>query len=283
MTARLRAIAGNHPLITYFVLAFAFTWIGSLVYYFTLSKGGQALPAFLGLPGAIVWYYGPALAAIIVTRAIDGTTGVRQLLRRLLTWRVGWGWYVFIVLYPLALHLTVVCIRWLLGGSEPRFFTSEGVPAGNPLLTLLGLVLVQILLRGLGEEPGWRGFALPKMLARWNALAASLLLGLIWALWHFHPANFAALLPIAIWFVLNVVATTVVYTWVFNNTGGSLLIAVLFHMTLNVAEWVAPIGLFEGDTTGLAIQVAVLWLVVAALVIGFGPQLRMKSRMEKLS
>jgi len=112
------------------------------------------------------------------------------------------------------------------------------------------------------------------MLARWNALVASLLLGLVWALWHFHPANWAALLPIAIWFAPNVVATTVIYTWVFNNTAGSLLIAVLFHMTLNVAEWVVPIGLFEGDMTGLTIQVAVLWIVVAALVIRFGPQLR---------
>jgi hypothetical protein len=107
------------------------------------------------------------------------------------------------------------------------------------------------------------------MQKRWGPLGASFILGLLWAVWHFHPANFAILRPVAPFFILNVVGTTVIYTWLFNRTGGSLLVAVLFHMTLNVAEWVVPVGLFEGDTTSLFIQSIVLWLVVAGLV-GFG-------------
>jgi len=103
MTAWFRTIARSYSLITYFVLAFAFTWIGSLIYYFTIPKGGQALPSILGLPGVIVWYYGPALAAFAVTRVLDGTAGIRQLLRRLLIWRVGWGWCSF----------TFYCAGWV--------------------------------------------------------------------------------------------------------------------------------------------------------------------------
>jgi membrane protease YdiL (CAAX protease family) len=163
MFTRIRQSIQTHPLLAFFLLAYAITWSGSLCYYFATAGGDPNLPTLQSLPGALVWYYGPCLAAVIVTGVTVGKDGLRRILRRLLLWRVGWGWYAFIVLYPFALHLVVVSLHWLLGGPAPRFFQAEGVPQGNILLVLAGLFLSQVVLRGIGEETGWRGYALPAL------------------------------------------------------------------------------------------------------------------------
>jgi len=269
----------KHPLVTFFILAFALTWIGSTIYYFALPHSGQVLPAFLRTPSGIFWYYGPCLAAIIVTRLTGGKGSVRQLLKRLLDWRVNWKWYAFIVLYPLALHLTVTHLDWLLGGPAPISFQAEGVPAGNKWLVLIGLVIFQVLVRGIGEETGWRGFALPGLQSRWNGLAASLILGLLWGLWHFHPANFGLFSVGGIFIFFNIFLTTPIFTWVYNHTKGSLFMAALFHMTLNVAEFVAPIGMIEAGLTRNLLQIAMLLVTIAALLLLSGPSLG-KDRLE---
>ena len=104
--------------------------------------------------------------------------------------------------------------------------------------------------------------------------AASLILGALWAAWHFHPANFKALLSIGGGLVaLNILLTAIVFTWVYNHTRGSLLIAVLFHMTLNVAEYVVPIGIADASLTRHLLQLALLVMVAAALVRTSGPSL----------
>lgn len=265
----------RRPLLAYFVLAFALTCGGSLLYHFAEPQGGQRLPSLAAFPGVVFWYYGPMLAALAVTLAGEGKSGVARLLRGFLVWRVGWRWYAFIVLYPLALHLLVSVIGWLTGGPAPRFFESAGIPAGNPWLVFLVLALYHTLVRGIGEETGWRGFALPRMQSRWGALQGSLLLGALWGAWHFHPANFRTLLsPLGVIVFFNIVATTVIYTWVYNHTRGSLLIAALFHMTLNVAEWVIPLGLMTGALRNFVIQVFILWFIVIVLVCKFGPALK---------
>jgi membrane protease YdiL (CAAX protease family) len=262
-------------LLAYFVLAFALTWGGTLLYHFAGPQGGQRLPSLAAFPGIVFWYYGPALAALAVMWVGEGKAGVARLLRRFLVWRVGWRWYAFIALYPLALHLLVSGIGWLTGGSAPRFFETEGIPGGNRWLVFLMLVLYHTLVRGIGEETGWRGFALPRMQSRWGSLRGSLLLGVVWGAWHFNPANFGVLLsPLGIAVFFNIVATTVIYTWVYNHTQGSLLVAALFHMTLNVAEWIVPVGLMTGTLSNLIIQAVVLWLVVLGLVLKFGSELK---------
>lgn len=264
----------KHSLPVYFVLAFVITWTGSLIYYFSTPQGGASLPPFLALPAVFVWYFGPCLSAIIVTRGSMQQGSIRRLLSRFRIWRVGWVWYAVIILYPLVLHLLVVSVHWLLSGPTPRFFEAEGVPSGNIWLVLIGLMVYQVLVRGIGEETGWRGFALPAMQSRWNALQASLLLGILWALWHFHPANFKGLLSVfGIFEFINVIATTVIFTWVYNNTRGSLLIAALFHMTLNVAEYVVPINFTNAGLTRNLVQTVILWITIGLLVMRYGPQL----------
>ena len=131
MNNHIRDLVKKRPTLTYFILAFTLTWVGSLVYYFTLPKNGQVLPGFLTFPGAIIWYYGPFLAAVIVTQVTGGKSSLRKLLKRLLMWRVGWMGYAFIVAYPLLLHLAVLGIDWLSGGPAPLFFQAEGMAVGN--------------------------------------------------------------------------------------------------------------------------------------------------------
>ena len=267
MSIRIQNSIKAHPLAAFFVLAFGFTWVGSLFYTLTTPAGGEDLPSLRSLPGALVWYYGPCLAALIVTAATAGKEGLRGLLKRLVLGRVGWVWYAFIVLYPLVLHGVVSCLGWLLGGPAPRFFQAEGVPQGNILLVLAGLFVSQMLLRGIGEETGWRGYALPMMLKRHNAFTASLVLGVLWAAWHFHPANFSALLSLGgVFIFLEIVSATVIFTWIYLHTRGSILIAMLFHTMSNLMDYVIPIGMSEAAPAAHLIQIAVTWVVIGVLL-----------------
>jgi hypothetical protein len=216
----------RHPIAAFYGLATAITWAGSLLCLQTRPEAGL-LPAALALPFATLWYFGPCLAGLIVTRLAEGAGAPRRQLGGLRLWNVGWRWYAFIVASPLVLHLAVIAADWALGGLPPAFFQAEGVPGGNVLLVLLGLIVLQILQRGLGEETGWRGFALPRLQAGGaSGLRASLLLGALWAAWHFHPANLKALLSIGgLLVALNILLTAMVFTWVYSHTRGSRFIA----------------------------------------------------------
>jgi membrane protease YdiL (CAAX protease family) len=161
----------------------------------------------------------------------------------------------------------VVSLHWLLGSPAPRFFQAEGVPQGNILLVLAGLFLSQVLLRGIGEETGWRGYALPALLKRHNAFIASLILGVLWAAWHFHPANFSSLLSLGGLFTfLKIVGSTVIITWVYLHTRGSILIVILFHTLSNLADYVIPIEIDQVAPAGILIQIAVTWVVIGVLL-----------------
>lgn len=256
----------KNPLVAFFVVAFAITWFASLVYYFALPSHGGQLPLALTTPAALLWYYGPCLAALMITWITDGRAGLRRLRIRLLDWRVSWQVYAFIILYPLGLHLAVIGIDRLLGGPAPVFFQAEGVPQGPIWLVLLGLMVFQVLVRGIGEETGWRGYALPALQQRFGDLRASLVLGLLWALWHFHPANFDALgNGIGISTFITVFLSTFIFTWVANQARGSIFIAAIFHMTSNVAEFIIPLGYLQSDPRRDLLQSFVTILVILVL------------------
>jgi membrane protease YdiL (CAAX protease family) len=231
----------HHPLTAYFVLAFVGTWLITVPLALTRGPYGlNLLPVTIpeGVDFLLVQlsaYTGPLLAAILVTAATEGRAGLRQLRRRIGRWRVGVRWYLVALLLPLLI--------WLAAYSA----VLAGVPlltlAGQPALlltTFLPLVLIGLLLPSLGEEPGWRGVALPRLQARHGPLAGSLILGALHGLWHL-PAFFTAALgpfsvPKLLPFLLTAVAVTFLYTWLFNNTRGSLLLAMLLHAASNAAS-----------------------------------------------
>jgi membrane protease YdiL (CAAX protease family) len=250
----------RYPLAAYFLLAYSITWILSFV---AIQKG---LPSAVTGLSAVLLHYGPALAAILVAGVIAGRAGIGKLLSGLRQWRVGWKWYAFILLYPVAVRLVAVGVDMLLGGSAPIFFSAGGIPsATSPLLLILPIFIAILFQAGLAEEIGWRGFALPRLQTKYNALVSSLILGVLWAPWHYHPANWPLLAPILPWHFLGVVCFTVLLTWVYNNTNGSLLLAVLFHTASNTSDWIVPVGL-AGSPDGIS-RAAVIYLVLSVLVV----------------
>src|SRR5215218_971300 len=142
-------------------------------------------------------------------------------------WRVGLRWYAVVLLLPVALILVAVYMNVLLGASAP----SAAELGQWPRLFLL-FPLLLILDGPLGEEPGWRGFALPRLQVGYSALFASLILGAIWAFWHLPKLMMdSSFRPVP--FVLFAIAGAILFTWVYNSTNGSVLLTILFHGSVN--------------------------------------------------
>lgn len=263
----------RRSLTLYFVLAFAVTWGLSVVA--TGDWLPLSVPALLATASAIVLHYGPAMAAFFLVGATGGRTALRSLLGKLGHWRVGIGWYLLVFLYPLLLHLASVGMDVLLGGQAPAFLSAAEVPAGNPALLIPVVFLVVFFQAGLAEEIGWRGYALPGLQHRHGAVASSVMLGMVWWLWHFHAMNFASLWPVAGWYLYNILAFSIVLTWVYNNTEGSILLAALFHTSSNVCDWIVPTFSAVSDSASLRpfiIQGTLGWLFAAGVIALFGAQ-----------
>jgi len=234
----------KYALVTFFFLAYLFTWSNWLPQ--ALNSRGIAsiqVPGFV----TILSGYGPALAAIIVVSLAYGRQGLREMFGRLFKWRVGIQWYLIALLMPAFVIFLAISINKWTGGVAPDF-SSAVFPFGPPetpfIQKLVILILVFILgFDGLGEEIGWRGFALPKLLEGRSALVSSLLLGGLWAVWHFPYAltkgTFLSEVPLY-WFFINLLALSLIYTWIFNNTNGSLLLVLLFHAAGNTTSNLFP-------------------------------------------
>lgn len=263
-TSGLRAWIAEHPLLAYFILAFAGMWV--LVWPMALIPNLPG-PIFIIL-FILSTYTGPALAAFIVTAVTEGRAGVMDLLRRMVRWRVAPQWY----LVALLANLTI----WLLAYMAvvgPGLLGSVFSHWQLLLSVFLPQVFLGIFMPSLGEEPGWRGFALPRMQTRYGPLRATLLLGFLHGVWHL-PALFTPLLgpfsiPYFIAFVLTATFGTVIYTWVFNNTRQSVLLAMLLHASSNAAsqylgELFAQAGIVLPTTGWMGGLAASSWLNVIA-------------------
>jgi membrane protease YdiL (CAAX protease family) len=247
----------RHPLITFFVLTYALAWILESPLVFLRDSITDAQGQILYILSANV----VSVVAIVLTAMVLGRGALRKLLGRLLIWRVNPLWYLGVVLGPAALVGGVVALNALLG----RPALSLGIPSLLGLVIMLAFMIVPG--SALGEEIGWRGYALPRLQTRMSALSASLLLAPIWALWHLPlwltgapgrtPLIYAG-------FLVSAFALSVLLTWVYNSTGGSLLLVVLLHATINL-----PIRLLY-DSLGSRVTVPVLlyfWLTVVAAIV----------------
>lgn len=255
------------------LLAFGLSW-SAWIPLALASRGLIALdisPTLLTLIGA----FGPSLAAILLTAATEQWAGIRHLLGRLLIWRVDIQWYLFVLAWPAALSLLTSAVHVALGQNAPDFAhppVLDVYPLPPELATsgwwvIVPLVIVQQLLLSspMGEELGWRGYALPRLQERSTALRASIILGMVWSVWHL-PLYLTYGHPLANvffgWLPLGLIPTTILFTWVFNHTRGSLLLALLFHAAINSTD------LFLAKTTTLPLISPVLTWLVALLVLG---------------
>ena len=222
----------THPLVTFFVLANAITWgiIGSVM----LALGSGVMTEESPLVAILMQLYsfGPALAALVAAAAIAGWRGLRDVLGSLDPRRIGLGWYpLALVAPPLALALAEAVVY----GAAPL----AGMAAQWQVIftRYLPYILTTVLLStGIAEELGWRGFAQPRLQARYGPLAASLILGAAAALWHLPNAVLRpGGLPIFALQVLTVIIWAVLFTWVYNRNHGSALIVALLHAAINTS------------------------------------------------
>jgi membrane protease YdiL (CAAX protease family) len=269
-TSGLSAWMKRHPLIAYFSMAYAFTWI--LVIPITLSQRGLGL---FSLPEGLLFalfllstFSGPLPAALLLTSLIDGPAGRRQLLRRMFQWRVGARWYLLVLVgYPIAFLIGMT----FSFGPAPWIALSQQWPL---IFTFyLPTAALGIIFPGLGEEPGWRGFALPRLQQQYGPLGGSLILGTLHGLWHL-PAYFipGAILDGPFNFTvfaantLSIIALTLIWTWLFNNAGQSVLFAMFVHGMSNAVSGLIP-RLMEDTPSdpwfGLKVGAAVALLIIA--------------------
>ena len=207
----------RHDLVVYFVLAFAVSWsIWPLV---ALNPDSSPLVPF-----------GPLIAAVVVSTLAGGRRQLRDLLGQLTRWRVHPLWYAIAIVGPV-----------LIGGITAALTVAAGAPAPNPegytdWSSIVVTLVSTIVIVGLFEELGWRGFALPRLQRRRPALPAALVLGAIWALWHLPEliSDPTGQRPPA-QFVVGILAQSVVLAWLYHSTNASLPIVILFHATLNTA------------------------------------------------
>jgi membrane protease YdiL (CAAX protease family) len=223
------------PLVAFFVLAYALSWLILVPAAFGLLPNSAGILAWLAP-------FGPAVAAFVVTALTGGRPAVGQLLRRMGQWRVGIHWYLLI--------LVGVPLVELLGAFVVlRAVPIEDLAQNWPLVFTYYLpqVLVAVVVIGLAEETGWRGFALPRLQERQGPLVGTSVLAVVWTLWHLPNVLFGGytVTSYALWVVLTI-ASAFIYTWVFNNTAGSILLAALLHAAINMGS-----GLVTGLTPGL--------------------------------
>jgi uncharacterized protein len=270
-----QGVLARHPLTFYFIIAYAGSWLIWLP--LALSEDGTGLlpfssPLLLATFGFAA-FLGPFLSGFVMTGATEGRAGIGRLLRRFVLWGVGLGWYLFVLLgAPSILALAAVLLPGALG-------SIEGLAPLAPLPLLILFVFVFFLGGPLAEEPGWRGFALPRLQRLYGPLVGSLILAPLWALWHlplfFVPAWETP--PTILNFILYLTAVTVmtiVFTWVFNNTKGSLLIAILLHAAVDtsyatlIVLFPTPLVTDYGTMVPMVIGFGAVALVVIALTRG---------------
>jgi CAAX protease family protein len=281
----------KHPIVFYFFIAYAVSWI--LLTPSVLSAWGILNGNFASL--FALHTFGPALAAIIVIGIIEGKPGLLLLRRRITQWRADWRWWLFILLGIPALIVLGIIVQ-------------PGALAGFQGLTPVLLVTYPVyflatwLLGGpLGEEIGWRGFALPRMQPRYGPLLATLILGVLWTCWHLYEflmptmgggpgtglATFLTNFPLFLGMVMSV---AIIMTWLFNHTRGSIFTAISAHASVDTPQSVliplfpavAITGMFVAGLIGFGVTALVIVMLTHGR-LGYKPVLEQPLRPREIS
>lgn len=262
----------RHPLVSFFILANALSWLAWIPY--VLSNNGLGLwdynfPVVLGtsqllgvLPGA---YLGPIFSAFVITALVDGRAGLRRWVGRLWRWRVNWRWYALALL---GVPAAVVAGSFVFSGGAVQS------PSIEALAFLLPGLALQMITTGLAEEPGWRDFALPRLQDRFSPLKASFVLGPLWALWHmplfltewggFPDADWTRV----VYFAGFCIAFNIVMSWVFNRTGQSLPLSMLLHVGVNNTASILVPDMFPTlDPAIFSLMLMVIATVAAVAIV----------------
>jgi uncharacterized protein len=194
-----------------------------LVIFFALTY----LIAWSTLPFGTFGAYAPIVSAIVVVLVAEGLPGLARLGRRLIRWRVNWIWYAAAIVLPLLVHALAIGLNMAAGASAP---SGAQFQPWYTVLLLFGLRMVNFTDGPMGEEPAWRGFAQPRFQSKWSPLASAALLGLLITGWHL-PLVFMPQFDLGLPDIASTVVVTFWYAWLFNRTGGSVLLPLIAHVT----------------------------------------------------
>jgi membrane protease YdiL (CAAX protease family) len=253
-------------LFAFFLLTFTLTWLAWVL----PARLAPASNGFFG-PGGPVFLLGvvaPALVAVALTFWRDGRPGVERMLARIGRWQVPARYYVFALGFMAASKLAAALVHRAATGAWPQF-------GDTPWLLMLGAILVSTWVQA-GEEIGWRGYALPRLAARLGLGSASILLGVIWAVWHLPlfllpgTGSTGQSFPL---YLLHVTALSVAMAWLYWKTDGSLLLVMVMHASVNNTTGIVPAAVpgatnaftFSGSLVGWA-TVGVAWIIAAVLL-----------------
>jgi len=265
----------KYAIASYYILALL---LGTGITYLIVLR---ILPAGLVLLAAV----SASLAGIIVTGIADGRAGLKLLFGRLLIWRVGIGYWLFAILYlPIAVLIGLL-LNPLFGGETADFSNIQ------PLYTIIPMLILFVITAGLGEELGWTGFLTPRLQARYSALVSSIIRGVLWGFWHIplfifsgldHPslADFpysgwvsqkGLLVAMGAFILINQIPWSIFYTWIFNNTRGSLLLVVILHGSeVWVAYWWLSTGVNSSNFDNYWAYGVVMLLTAVVITLIFG-------------
>ena len=257
---KFREFVARNDLASFLVLAFLFSWYPWII---ALIRGTASGPNPLG----------PLIAALIVTGIADGRSGMRTLLGRMVRARIGFSSYAIIFGLPILLCAAAMAI--MAGFGQPIALPTAAAARELPERFIFILLFI-----GLGEEPGWRGFALPRLQRKHSPLVASLILAPIWALWHLPLMGNEFPVAIIPAFLISLLGGTLIQTWLFNRSKGSVFGQMLFHATVNTvgAGLVFPLMKGAGFVSFWYVY-ATLWLVVGlTLTVSSAAEARSRSR-----
>jgi uncharacterized protein len=280
----IKALVKSHPVVSYFALVFAISW-GGVLTVVGVGPGGfpgtkeqsEMLFPFVYLAMLV----GPSVTGIVLTGLLYGRSGLRELLSRLLKWRVGARWQAVAILTAPLLYIAVLLVLAL---ASPVFLPSIFVSDEKPTLLLFGIAVG--LGAGFFEELGWTGFAVPTLLRlRHGVLGTGLIVGVLWGAWHFLTTfwgsgtasgalSLAIFVPGVLFAVGILPAYRVLMVWVYDRTNGSLLVAMLMHASLTASMLIlGPLATGAALATYILVLAAALWVVVGAVAVAQGGHL----------
>lgn len=256
---KLRQLIKRHQLVSFLIIAFGISWGIWIPVMIFLARGEWHWLFYVGV-------YGLFLSGVIVTWIAEGGLGLRQWLKRIFRFRINILWYL------LAWFVMPIGIGFVQHGLYMLFGGRSDFSEIRPIWMYPIAVPIAALFAGGNEEPGWRGFALPKILEFTNPFVGSLLLGLIWAVWHvplfFSPSWGTSESPFYM-FLLSVLGLSIIMTWLYYKSSMSIFPVMLFHQATNAigSYFPTPTAIFPGWDDWQILRGGVYWLIAIVLLI----------------